>query len=365
MKFSCTQENFHKGLEVVARVSGKNAALPILSNVLVRAESTGVLLSTTNLEIGITCRIRGKVDAAGAYTVLGRLLNDFIALLPPTRIDVALEGGALNVSTDETTTTIKGAPAEEFPLIPAVEQKNPIVVGVAALKQAITQTIFAAAYDNSRPEINGVYVRVEEKSLTLAATDSYRLAERRIEAVSQGEARSAIVPVRALQELLRILDSDATEATLYLTDNQLLVQVDDIELVSRLIEGQYPDYAQIIPKESRTHAAVVVADLARVVKSASLFCKTGINDVTLTIGTGGKIIVRAANAQLGEHQTSVSAEVTGDENTVIFNYRYLLDGLACIPTNTVRLEATDPESPGLLTPTNDQPYRYLIMPIRQ
>lgn len=365
MKFSCTQENLHHGLEVVARASGKNSALPILSNILIRAESTGVSLSATNLEIGMTCIVRGKVEAQGAFTVQGRLLNELIALLPSARVDVSLESGALVVSTDETNTTLKGMPAEEFPLIPTIERKNPISLDVGALKEAITQTIFAAANDTARPEIAGIFMKIEGSALTLVATDSYRLAERRVAIPEVSEAQTAIVPARALMELLRILDGDAKQATLFLTNNQLLVQVDDIELVSRLIEGQYPDYEQIIPKEFQTNATLAVADLIRVVRATSLFCKTGINDVTLTLQTSGKIMVRAANTQVGEHQTSVDATVRGNESTIIFNYRFLLDGLASITTDQVRIDVTDSESPGLLSPTSEQPHRYLIMPIRQ
>ncbi len=365
MKFSCTQENLHRGLEMVARASGKNAALPILSNVLLKAESTGITLSATNLEIGISCSVRGKVEQPGSYTVQSKLLNDFIALLPDERIDLAFDQGALLVKTDQTQTTLKGIPSEEFPLIPTLERTNPIHVSGSLLRQAITQTIFAAAYDSSRPEISGVFFRVDGKTLVLAATDSYRLAERRIEINQPADPKSAIVPVRALQELLRILDHETEHVELYLSDNQLLVVIGDIELVSRLIEGQYPDYEEILPKDSHTKATLPVAEFTRVIKSASLFCKTGINDVTVSLSPSGEVTVRAANSQLGEHQTSLKGEVQGQATTVIFNYRYLLDGLANLSTDTALLQVSDAESPGLLLPTNEQPYRYLVMPIRQ
>jgi DNA polymerase-3 subunit beta len=260
---------------------------------------------------------------------------------------------------------MKGMPAEEFPLIPTLERKKPIQVASEALRQAITQTIFAAAYDNARPEISGVFFQVDGPLLTLAATDSYRLAERRVPIAPTEEKRTAIVPTRALQELLRILDNSVETVELYLTDNQLLAVVGDVELVSRLIEGQYPDYEQILPKESQTKATLPVSEFSRIIKSASLFCKTGINDVTVGFDPSGSVTVRAANSQLGEHQTSLQGEVQGQATTVIFNYRYLLDGLANLPTDTAYLQVTNAESPGLLTPTNDQPYRYLIMPIRQ
>jgi DNA polymerase III subunit beta len=365
MRFSCTQENLHRGLETVSRASGRNAALPILGNILIKAESTGIHLSATNLEIGISCLVRGKVEVEGAYTVQAKLINDYVALLPSARIDVSLENGALTLKTEHGQTTIKGVPAEEFPLIPTVERKQAMVVPADALTQAINQVAAAAATDSSRPEINGVYLRIDGTTLTLAATDSYRLAERQLSVEGASEARAAIVPVRALQEIARMTGAGEATLTLFLTENQLLVSGGDTELVSRLIEGQYPDYEQIIPKTARTHARVSTEELGRIVRAASLFCKPGINDVALALDAKGTVTVSAANTQIGEQRTSIEGVVSGEANAITFNYRYLLDGLSSISTDEVDLEVTDAENPGLLKPTDGQPLRYLIMPIRQ
>ncbi len=365
MKISCTQENLHRGLEIVSRASGRNTALPILSNVLLRAESTGLRLTATNLEIGLTCLVRAKVEGAGAYTVQGRLLNELVGLLSSDRIDLSLANGELSVVTKETKTSLKGLSADEFPIIPPIERKNPISLPVSQLKQAITQTIFAAAYDASRPEINGVLLKTDGANLILAATDSYRLAERQLALTSPAGSVSAIVPIRALQELARVLDGAAETADLYLSENQLLVAVGDIELVSRLIEGQYPNYEQIVPKDSKTQATVAVTELSRVVKAASLFCKSGINDVTLAFSGPGQLTVSAANSQVGANTTTIDCAVKGPDNSAVFNYRYLLDGLANLDTPSAQIELTDPASPGLIRPASDQPYLYLVMPIRQ
>ncbi|MFH0853497.1 MAG: DNA polymerase III subunit beta [bacterium] len=365
MKFSCTQENLHQGLEIVSRASGKNAALPILSNILISAESTSVRLTATNLEIGISCLVRGKVESEGAYTVQSRLLNEFVSLLPGDRIDVGTENESLKLKTDQTQTTIKGLPAEEFPLIPKIEKINPIKIDPTELKRAISQVIFAAAQDNTRPEINGVYLEIKDKELIMAATDSYRLSEKKIALENTKEPKKAIIPTRALQELLRILDNEAGQTILYITENQLLACIGDIELVSRLIEGQYPDYSQIIPQEAKTTATLPVAELTRIIKAASLFCKTGINDINIKLEPGKRITINTANTQVGEHATGLEGDIVGQPSACVFNYRYLLDGLGSIETEDVILEITDSESPGLLKPTNKQPHQYLIMPIRQ
>lgn len=365
MKFSCTQENLFHGLTIVSRSVGKNAALPILGNVLLTAESTGIRLSATNLEIGVTCTVRAKVTTPGAYTIQGRLLHDFINLLPHERIDVDLQEDGLRITTGETATSIKGIAADEFPVIPNVEEKNAITLTTNELREAITQVLFAAATDNSRPEINGVLVKIDGSTLTLAATDSYRLAERKIIISPSAENRALIIPSRALQELVRILDSQEEKSTLIAGENQVLFRVGETELVSRLIEGQYPDYQEILPKQHLTTATFPVEALSRQVRAASLFCKTGINDINLEITPGKGVKIEAANSQVGAHSTQLEGSVQGEATSILFNYRYLLDGLANISSEEVQLELTDSDGPGVFRPTDTDAYTYLIMPIRQ
>ncbi|USN53444.1 MAG: DNA polymerase III subunit beta [Candidatus Nomurabacteria bacterium] len=365
MKFSCTQENLIRGLTIVSRAVGKNAALPILGNILLTAESTGIRLSATNLEIGVTCMVRAKVETPGAYTIQGRLLHDFVNLLSNVRIDIELREEGLHITTGETTTTMKGIAADEFPVIPSVEEKSITKAATNDLRQALTQVLFAAANDNSRPEINGIYVKIENNNMVLAATDSYRLAERKININASGDTRAVIVPSRALQEVVRILDTEENEMSIILGENQILFRIGDIELVSRLIEGQYPEYQEIIPKEHLTTATFSVEALSRQVRAASLFCKTGINDITLAFVAGKGVTIEAANTQVGEHSTHLEGQVDGEGTSILFNYRYLLDGLASMSSEEVQIELTDSDGPGVFRPTNKESYTYLIMPIRQ
>lgn len=364
MKFSCTQENLSRGLNTVSHVASKNVSLPILNNVLVTAENGAVKLITTNLEIGVNCQIRGRVEKEGKITVQAKLLADYINSLPNERVDLEVEGENLKIKCGKAQTIIKGSSSEEFPLIPKVEKSKSFQVKAKNFKKAITQVIYAAASDESRPEISGVFLKNQQNEVILAATDSYRLAEKKIKAEKASQVEGVIIPARTLMEINRILADEAEEINFFINENQILFVFDGIELVSRLIEGQYPEYQQIIPAGGKTKVMLNTQEFIKIVKTTSLFCKPGINDISLEIKKG-EVVVSASNSQLGENISRLEAEVEGQDNSIVFNYRYLLDGLSSLDTEELILELTDNASPGLLKPKNGADYLYIIMPIRQ
>lgn len=370
MKFSCTQENFAQALNLIARVASKNTNLPILQNVLLDAKDTGISLSATNLEIGVQVQVRGKVDVPGSFTVPASLLSNYIALLPAERVDCELIGNELKLQTPDHTSRIKGEPAADFPILPSVEKTNCLTLDRFVLLEALQQVIVAAAIDESRPEIAGVYIHTKEKKLVLATTDSYRLAERIIllpEAVA--DTVNCILPQRSAVELLRLLQNitAAEQVELCITETQLACVSSEIEFVSRLVQGHFPDYEQIIPQTGRTTVTVDRQDLIKAVKGAALFSKTGVNDVEVTLTPDQqRITLRATNAQLGENTTMVAAEISGEPVVVVLNYRFILDGLQHGRGDRVMLLINDRNSPGVFRSTdpNDN-YVYIIMPIKQ
>jgi len=364
MKISCTQENLNKGLNNVSHIASKNVSLPILNNVLIKAEKGTIKLITTNLEIGINCQIRGKVEKEGEITVQAKLLNDYVNSLPSERVDLEAKDNKLEIKCGKARTVIKASSTEEFPLIPKVEKKEDYEVNTSEIKKAITQVIFATASDESRPEISGVYLKPAKEKIIIAATDSYRLAEKRVKNNKTSAGEAVIIPTRTLQELNRILTEDIEGVNFYINENQILFTFDGIELVSRLIEGQYPDYKQIIPSDHKTKLVLSTQKFIKIVKTTSLFCQPGINDVNLSVKEK-KLTVSASNSQLGENVSSLAAEIEGDDNEIVFNYRYLLDGLSSIDSEEVILELSDCNSPGLIKPKEDKDYLYIIMPIRQ
>jgi len=380
MKFTATQENLNQGLLTVAHVASKNTTLPVLNNVLIEAGEGGVKLSATNLEIGVSCMVRGKIERMGAFTVQSKLLADYIGLLPKEGVEISLlsgenNGSSLSVKGINSETKMKGIPASDFPLIPSVERKTKATCSSADLRAAIAQVIFAVSQSETRPEINGVLLAFKDGLLTLTATDSYRLAEKKIRLLSKfSEERQVIVPARALQELLRILAgfkdpsalSSVDRVEIYVAENQILFTLGTIEVISRVIEGRYPDYQQIIPAQYATTGRLSTVELLKATKTASLFSRSGIYDVTLSFSPERhELVLSSVNAQLGENVSRVPAEITGAENRNVLNYRYLLDGLQNIETEEVEFSLIDNTNPCVVRPHGKTDYLYLVMPIKQ
>jgi len=380
MNLSILKENLKQGLFTVSHLAGKNANLPILNNILVEAKKEGVRLITTNLEIGITHFIRGKVEKEGAFTVDAKIFSDYINLLPNKKINLIKEDGVLNLECENYKTKIKTAVNEDFPLIPQIEKKNKKTIKTDDFRKALAKTVFAAASNESRIELSGVLFTITKNKLILAATDSYRLAEKELDIDMKGELENIkniveqkiIVPARTVQELLRILSGSEQdnggkkEIDFYISDNQILFVVDNTELISRLIEGQYPDYRQIIPATGKTTAVLDRAELIRAIKASALFSKSGINDINLDFPEGkNQLIVSSASGTTGENIVKIEAETIGLDNGIIINYQYLLDGLNNIDEEKVKVEVIDGNTPCLIKPLGEKGYLYIIMPIKQ
>lgn len=385
MKLVCLQNNLKYGLFVVGHIAGKNINLPILSNILIKTEKGNIQLITTNLEIGIINTMRGKIEAEGNFTIDSKIFSDYIGLLPNKKVNIENKENDLIINCGNYKTKIKGQSAEDFPLIPEVDKKSFYSANISEFKNALSQTVFAVSTSESRIELSGVLFSFKNSSLTLAATDSYRLAEKNINIKNNNgkEEKKIIVPAKTLQELLRILSStpeiespdsgQQEEIKFYISENQILFSCGPTELVSRLIEGQYPDYEQIIPANIKTKATINRAELTRAVKAAALFSKTGINDVNLDFPAGkNSVIISAISGQAGENITELEADTSGDDNSIVINYRYLLDGLSNIGSETISMELIDGNTPCILRPVDavksedkKKDYLYIIMPIKQ
>lgn len=375
MKLTCLQENLNLGLQTTGHLVNKNINLPILNNVLLEAKEGVLKLSSTNLEIGISCLVRCKVEKDGAFTLEGKLLSEYVNLLPNEQVLLELESeDFVRVSAPNSQTKIKGIIADDFPVIPQIEKKNPYKVNVKELKNAISQVIFAVASSESRPEISGVFMsfnKQEVGKLVLAGTDSYRLAEKKLDVLENKEERNVIVPVKTLQEVLRVLNNlkDQVESPevldIYVADNQILFTCDNIELISRLVEGEYPDYKQIIPKETKTTVAVSTSALIKAIKTVALFSKSGIFDINLLFDPAKGLNVRATNTQVGESSLDLDVNFRGELNETTINYRYLLDGLNGMGTDFVEIGLVDGNIPCLIKPKEGVDYLYIIMPIKQ
>jgi len=373
MKVSCTQENLAKGLSIVSRAVATRSTLPVLSNILLSTDQARLKLSATNLEIGINCWIGAKVEQEGATTVPARLLSEFVNSLPPERVDLELitRTQTLNLKCGRFEANIKGIDAQEFPLILIPEENDRVRIKPDLLRQMIDQVAFAAATDESRPVLTGVLADVASDRLTFAAADGYRLSVSSI-ALEEGPQQpiSVIIPARALQELRRISGEEENAIEMLVAPNrsQVFFHMSDVDLVSQLVQGTFPDYRQIIPKSSNTKVTLATEDFLKAARVALIFARDAANVVRLQIipGTGtttGRMIVAATSAEHGDNISELDATVEGAALEISFNARYLIDALSVIETAQTTLELRDVNSPGVLRPVGGSDFVHVVMPM--
>jgi DNA polymerase III, beta subunit len=363
------QENLARGLSVVSRAVSSRSTLPVLANVLLKTEDAGLKLTATNLEIGITYWVPGKIETDGATTVPAKLLTDLVNSLPSgDRVDLELGAGeSLHIRCGRFESHVKGIDADEFPAIQTAGERPTTRIAQNVLRRALAETAFAAASDEARPILTGVLARFEGDQLTLAAADNYRIAVKTIPILDAVPETSVVIPARALNELARVLSDvdDPVELIIAAARNQVLFHLDGVDLVSRLIDGQFPNYQQVVPSSHTTRAILDREELLRAVRPAALIAHESANIVKLQIAGGGESgITVSANAEVGDHVGQVEASVEGDGTTIAFNARYLADVLTNVDAEQFALELNGPLSPGVFKPIGDDHYVHVVMPVR-
>lgn len=375
MNVSVMQENLARGLQTVSRAVSSRATLPVLANVLLKTQDAGLKLTATNLEIGISSWVPGKVEGEGEITVPAKLITDLVASLPNQRIDLELSAKdrTLKLTCGGSRASIKGIEADEFPVVAAIGEAPTTAVAARALREALSEVVFAAASDESRPILTGVLTRFAGETVTLAAADNYRIAVRTL-AVARpvGVELTIVVPARSFAELIRILPDSDDEIEITVTPNrsQVLFHVEGTDLVSRLIEGQFPNYEPVVPKRDAWTARAVVdreAFLAGT-RRASIFARDSANIVKVEVGGDGSdgsgIAITAHAADVGDNADSLEAAVEGSPTTIAFNARYLIDVLANLGSDEAALELSGPLAPGVVRGVGKDDYVHVIMPVR-
>jgi len=383
MHVSCVQENLAKGLSIVGRAVATRSTLPVLSNVLLETDEGRLKLSATNLEIGVTCWVGAMIEQEGSITVPGRLLGDLVSSLASDRvISLQTKGASLHLKSGGFDANLRGIPAEEFPVIPQVANQASCGVAPLELQEGLSQVAFAAATDDTRPVLAGVQLAFRGNTLTLAAADGFRLAVRTIEVARPlGQDQDIVVPARAVQELARIITDQEEPIEIVVTPNrsQVLFHLNTVDLVSRLIEGTFPNVQQIIPSRYTTRVIVNTKDLQNANKIASLIARDANNIVRLTVngsepvadsnqngasGSPGSVQV-GAMADVGDSTESVAAVVEGEtlQVTIAFNGKYLGDVLGAVNATQVTVDLNSPSSPGVIRPVGVTDHTHVIMPM--
>jgi DNA polymerase-3 subunit beta len=373
MKVLSLQENLSKGLGIVGRAVAVRSTLPITSHILLATDGGRLKLAATNLEIALSCWIGAQVEEEGAITIPARLLIDFVNSLPNERIELTLgpRGRQVHVQCARNEATIGGMDADDFPPIPSVDGGGSIELDPQLLHKAITQVVFAAATDDSRPVLTGVDAVLEGDELTLAAADGFRLAVHKLKLSKPVPERTeVIIPARALGELNRLLaeEEDTVEMTFNAARTQVLYRLKNVELVAQLVQGTFPNYGQLIPQSYTSKAVVEVSEFLRETRIASIFARDGSGIVRLQFAPGeelkpGRMTVSARAEEVGDNQGEIDASVEGEEAKIAFNGKYLQEVLQVLNSGQVALETTSPSSPGVIRPLGVENYVHVVMPM--
>ncbi|HHV06382.1 MAG TPA: DNA polymerase III subunit beta [Anaerolineaceae bacterium] len=374
MKVVIQQSQLAHGVSVVARAVTPRSTLPVLSNILIKTDGERLRLSGTNLELGISAWIDAKVEKEGGLTVPARTFADLVSNLPSREVTLTVDipTQTLNVKCGTLNTDIKGISADEFPPMPAPDLDEAIPLNVANFKEMINQVVFAASTEDSRPNLTGVHMSFEDEMLEMAATDGYRISISRAPMAGVGKQKlEALVPARALSELSRVaVNGDETlKMTFPPGRGQVIFHLKDVELVSQLIEGNFPNYNAIIPPTFKTRTVLSTSDMLKACKQTEIIAREGNYIARLDIqpdenGDGiAQLDISANSEQTGSSEVIVDASVEGVPLLISFNIRYLREALEVIKTPTVILETNAPNTPGLLRPVDDESFKHIIMPM--
>jgi DNA polymerase-3 subunit beta len=373
MRVSCQQDDLHRGLSAVARAIPARTTLPITQHVLLEADDGTITLSATDAEtIAITYRVPATVAEPGSITLPSRLLSDFVATLPPAEITMTLAERSRQVSLScaRNEASVGGMDPDDFPPIPPVEDGASVSLAPDALRKALTQVVFAAATDDSRPVLTGVQFAMSGNEIRLAAADGFRLSVHQMKVEASVPERSVVVPARSLQELSRLLGEATDDVVMTFNSAGTQVQFDlgHAKLIAQLIQGTFPNYEQLIPASHTTRTEVGVTDFTRETRIASIFARDGSGIVRLQAAPGeggapGRLTITARADEVGNNEGELDAVVEGEEAKVAFNGRYLTDVLGVIDTDRVAIETTTPSNPGVFRPLGDDTFVHVVMPM--
>jgi DNA polymerase-3 subunit beta len=374
MKVTVLQENLARGLSVVSRAVSPRSTLPVLSNILIATDEGRLRLSATNLELGITCWIAARIDEEGSTTVPARTFADLVNALPGDQVQLTLDVKTQNLHVKGGTSNndIKCIDAQEFPPLPTPEMDGAVPLNVVDFKEMIQQVAFAASTDEARPVLMGVLMNVDKDNVTMVAADGFRLSVRKAQ-LSHPAPRpiNVIIPARALNELARVASDGEEQIYMVVPKNrgQVLFRVKDVEVVSQLIDGTFPDYQQIIPRSYKSRTLVSTASLLKACKQAEIFAREGSNvarfDIKQSSGemTPSEVEISATSEETGRNETIVEATVDGSGVLIAFNVKFLREVLEVVKTPNVALETSAANAPGVIKPVGDDKFLHVIMPM--
>ena len=383
MKLICTQNNFKKAIFNTERVIGKQNTLPILKNIMLKTEKGQLKFSATNLEIGIIAKIGAKIERKGEITIPARLLSDFVNNLPSEeKVLLETKNQTLIITSGNYNARINGLDAADFPIIPKLKSSYLVSLMAQKFKEAISKILFCVAINENRPEFSGVNVDFLEDKIILAATDSFRLAEINLK-FSDNEIgdnyrdfitkkNTAIVPYNTFSEIARAINTETKKVDIAVEENQIFFEIDGVQVVSRLINGKYPDYKQIVPQKFSTRAVLAREDFLRAVKISNVFADSKSGEINLKIDSKKSgLIIQAQSHESGENKAKLKADIVGPSQEIVLNSRYIIDGASVISSFNIAILVNNESSPVGIKSINNksgeilEDYIYIVMPIKK
>jgi len=372
MRVTILKENFLKGLNIVSRATSKSFTLPVLNNILLTGEKNFLKLSGTDLEVGIKYWILAKIEKEGSITVPAKFLINLITLAPEEKISLEVKKDTLFIEGKNYKNQVKGLKAEDFPIIPEVSKENSVDISGEDLSEGLDQLVNIASPSQTRPEISGICFCLSKKEIEMAATDSFRLAEKKVSLLKPAEEkRTLIVLQKTARELINIFGENSSRVIMYFNPNQVMFESEmketshpKVQIISRLIEGEYPNYKEIIPQDFKSESTLKKQELLNQIKTASLFSGK-INEVRIKVNPKKEALeVFAQNPDLGQSTSQIKGKIKGEETEVSFNYRFLIDGLSNIKGKEVMFGLNGEEGPGVLRSIENDNYIYVVMPVK-
>lgn len=365
MKLECGVEKLKSGISQVERITGKNLTLPVLSSVLLIASGKSLKLRATNLSLGIEIEIAAKIEKEGIVAISGSVLgNIFSNVYQNENISLVEDGGNLLIKTKKSQIKLKGQPSDDFPTIPQVEGVS-FEIEAKKMIEGIKSVYYSSSVSDIKPEISSVYVYSDDGSLVFVSTDSFRLAEKRIKVKGIGEVPGILIPFKNIPEILRVFGEMTGSIKICFNKNQISFSSEGVYLTSRIIDGVFPDYRQIIPREFKTEVVVLKQDLLNALKLSNIFSDK-FNQVNLSIVPKDKVFeLSSENNEVGENKTIVDAALSGEAVELGFNYKYFFDCFQSINTDSVSIKLNESSRPLVVSSSSDSSFSYLIMPMNR
>ena len=364
MKVICARKDLHEGVQTAGRAVSARTSLPILGHLLIKAEEDKLRIAATDLEIGMECVVEANVQEQGSLTVPARVIGEVLAALPDT--DVALsvdESNSVNLKCGTSEFSILGLPPEEFPMLPEVREEVKFTIDHDALREGIAKTTFAISGDESRAILTGILLQVAGESLKLVATDTRRLCVFDCPVAECEGSVNAIVPGRAMMELTRIVPEGEGTVSVGISSSQVMFRSGETVLISRLIEGQFPNFEKVIPTEHNKKLTIPTGQFLQSVKRVSIVARENSNRTTIQTQDGA-LIMTAESGNVGRAHEEVEVIKEGDDLKMVFNSRYLLDVLSVVDTEAIEVELSGEVSPAVIRQQGREDYVYVLMPMQ-